>query len=262
MRALDEIVFLPPSPLDHREILVPIDGSELAARTLPLAERLATDIGARVVTVRVPSANDPAEGIVAQARGWPPRLVCMSSHGRGRLVGVVGSVAERVIRSLDRPVILTGPSFEPIQYERIRHLVLTVDGSRLSERMIPVTISWARALSVPVDVVHVDHGEPTDDLAAVLRRDDIVDETYPDMIAEHVRSAGIIAWGQQLRDRDPARAIVQLVERNPDALIVMATHGRSGISRMVMGSVAMRVVGSSPAPLLIASPRQPPPTPA
>ncbi|MGH3369629.1 MAG: universal stress protein, partial [Nocardioidaceae bacterium] len=123
-----------------KNVLVPLDGSELALASLPTARVLAERFGADVHTisvttsdadgerlralgaaalgvaagddhVRVVNGGDVAESIVDRAAELVECVVCLSTHGRGRLGGAaIGSVARSLVQRSDRPVVALGPS--------------------------------------------------------------------------------------------------------------------------------------------------------
>ena len=75
-------------------------------------------------------------------------------------------------------------------------------------------------------------------------------QSYLSRVREGLRSIGIAASVATLPGA-PARAITDWAGREPDALVVMSTHGRSGINRLVLGSVTDRVVRHANAPVLV-----------
>src|SRR5579871_752888 len=125
---------------EFRHLLVPLDGSEGAARALPVARALAGRLGAEIHTVSVATApehagelrdhaakllgtdpadervhvvvgDDPARTIRAQAATLAPCLVCMATHGRARVPeAVIGSVARNVVAASAQPVVTVGPA--------------------------------------------------------------------------------------------------------------------------------------------------------
>jgi nucleotide-binding universal stress UspA family protein len=126
--------------LQVRHVLVPLDGSEFALQALPTARALAERFGAALHAISVAAADDdakrlgalaaaalgveagddralvvlggePAEEIARQADELDRCVVCMSTHGRGRLHGaLVGSVARSVLQRSSGAIVALGPS--------------------------------------------------------------------------------------------------------------------------------------------------------
>lgn len=119
-------------------------------------------------------------------------------------------------------------------YERI---LVPTDGSRGSERVADHAIAIAGAFDGTLEVVHV--------------REDGTDEGRASMesIVERARDRGIDAEAAILEGR-PHRAIVDRAEEGDADAIVMGTHGRDGLDRVLLGSVTERVVRLSPVPVL------------
>ena len=83
-------------------------------------------------------------------------------------------------------------------------------------------------------------------------RSEIADELRPD--AEQLREQGYTVR-VEVQFGEPAQRIVQYVNDEAIGLVAMATHGRSGVSRLVLGSVAERVLRGSAAPVLLLRPQ-------
>lgn len=177
----------------YRTILVPLDGSHLAAGALLTARALAARFGATIHTVTVAisgfemdrmraeaaqalgtDADDPhihvevdtdvAGAVHDQAAELDSCLVCTSTHGRGRVAGtVVGSTARDIIERGREPVVVAGPLVVHPDPEdetatpplEVDHLVACVDGSPVSERGLPIASAWARALGMKLTIVTV-----------------------------------------------------------------------------------------------------------
>jgi nucleotide-binding universal stress UspA family protein len=121
-----------------RTVLVPLDGSELSLRAMPTARVLAERFGAQLHTICVAAGDeadrvralaaallgvevgderalvvpgdDPAEVIAQRSEELDECLLCMSTHGRGRLSGaVVGSVARSVLQRSRKAMVVLGP---------------------------------------------------------------------------------------------------------------------------------------------------------
>jgi nucleotide-binding universal stress UspA family protein len=258
------------------EIVVPHDGSELAARALRVADLLAGRVGARVARLtvvrpgdpdeasdrgvipgvgvaRVITARDPAEAIADYLTSEPDRMLCMSTHGRGRLrAGLRGSVAEELIQRTAGPMLLVGPSAR-WETDEFRRIVACVDGSEHSETILPVAAGWARDLDVRLDLVQV-----LEPLAGwgdgPVASGDVAESSYVHALARGLVYEGVSPEWEVLRGKEPAGPLCSYAARIPGSLIAISTHGRTGWSRIVMGSVAMRLVQESPVPLLVMRP--------
>jgi nucleotide-binding universal stress UspA family protein len=259
------------SPKEITEIVVPLDGSDLASRALPVAERLARTIGAEIVrlTVVPPDEFDPdapdgdgtlilpghdaAETIVGHVGPAPHRLVCMSTHGRGRIAaGLIGSVAESVLRHVARPVVLVGPE-TVTNGDALTRLVACVDGSAHSEEILPVAARWAGDLGLRLDLVQVLSTVQGRGAQAVASGD-VMETSYVRALSRWVASQGVSPEWDALHGKDPVDPILAYASQVPGTIIALATHGRTGWSRVAMGSVAMRIAHTSPTPLLVVRP--------
>ncbi len=263
-----------------QELVVPIDRRDSSSRAVPVAGRLADrlGLGIRLLTVsRNPAADegwvadiatrflpahdvalstveadDPVEGIVAGAGAVG--LVCMAtSASLLPRAGHVGSVAEGVVRALDRPVFLVGPEMEPSPGDHTARVILPVDGSTVSESAVPTATDLARALDVPLWVVSVVDPE---EMAAQLKLNPGAvagEASYVHNLAAEISSGGgIDAEFEVLHHHDPARAIVDFA--GSDGTVVMSTHGHSGLRRVFAGSVATDVVAHSRRAVLVYRP--------
>lgn len=273
-------------------ILLPLDGSPLAERALPYAERLARATDAHIVAVRavsppVPadllseaesylkgvasrlrdqglsvetaaSAGAPADVILQQARERSVGMIILSSHGRSG-VGrwIYGSVADQVLRQTPVPVLLTAHTDAvPWRPERPLRLLVPLDGSVLGETALDAARELANQL--PTEIVLVRIVEPLFyDLAYSPPIDPSPEleaaRIYLDQVAQRLGADGStvtvrVEFGQAIS------TIAQVAMDVQAGLIVMATHGRSGIARFVMGSVATGVLQRAGVPLLLVRP--------
>jgi nucleotide-binding universal stress UspA family protein len=209
------------------------------------------------------ASGDPVEAIVGDAMVEPASLIVMATHGRGGAERwIVGSVADKVMRLATCPTLLVR-SPEPnraTQSVRLRRLLASLDGSPLAETALPVAADLAQASGAELVLARV---EPW--LAS--RMGDFEFAGYAADIGrmeEEVASAASNYLAQQ-RDRLPpgvaARAVVlrgiaaaglrNLIEQESIDLVVMSTHGRGGLRRLVLGSVADRLVRSGVPVLLV-----------
>ena len=251
-------------------LLVPLDGSDTAARAIPIATALAGGLGAGVALMTTPQTrdlagrreapewlteaaarvgattrfvdeDDPAIAIASTADGLGDVTVCMTTHGHGRLTGAtLGHVAEDVVRRVDGPVVLVGPDCEDWHAGPV---LVCHDGSIAADAILPTAREWADALGLRASVVYAFH--PLDVESA---------RELPTRVTDAAAALGATTPLHSVRDAFPAGAILTLAERLHPAMIAMSTHGRTGLGRIVLGSVATTVVRSSACPVLVLRP--------
>ena len=196
--------------------------------------------------------SDPAEQIGRYANAEQVDLVAMATHARSGLGRVlIGSVTEAVIRRTSRPVLLLGPRADPVP-PAPRSLILCVDGSPLSEALIPIAAFRAQALQLRVTVVQVvsPRGE-----RAVLPPD-VSEQAYVERLGRMLRERGVDAGWEVLHGAGTAATICAYAREVPGAIVALGTHSREGLSRLALGSVAMAVVQHCVRPVLAFHPRQ------
>jgi len=255
------------------DILVPLDGSPAAERALKPAIALAARTGVpmrvlqRTFTEDMETAAEYLAGVVDRHAGVidigtevvdrdsipdaiidalePGTLVCMSSHGRGGVArAVMGSVAEALLRALDRPALVVGPHLNDDMMFAGR-IVACIDGSRESERTLEPARQWAAALGLPLWLMEV--GEPGPP-AEWLTHGDAVESAHVAGLAH--RLGHVDAW-EVLHGKHPDRALADIAALDPTALLVMATHGRTGWDRLRLGSVTSGTVHAATVPVLV-----------
>ncbi len=140
-------------------------------------------------------------------------------------------------------------------YSRV---LVPLDGSPQSQQVLPYVRLLAKALQLPVELMSAfspvpermadpRHGLYIDQLATTFR-DQAQEELHP--IRESLQDSGF-AVSSTVHEGDAATHIVDEADKQPDTLIAMSTHGRSGISRWVMGSVTDKVLHATNSPMLI-----------
>jgi nucleotide-binding universal stress UspA family protein len=192
-----------------------------------------------------------AEAICTVA-GEPGALVCMSTRGRGAARGaLLGSVGEAVLRTTSRPILFVGPSFDPRWTLPPTPLVLAgTDGSQRSFAALRAAGDLAAALEARVRGVEV------------LRPADVPLPGSPDWettealdrILASLRERGIRVDTAVVDGFDPADALTAEVRQRHAAFVAIASHGRTGLGRVVLGSVAVNTVRKAPCPVLVSGP--------
>jgi nucleotide-binding universal stress UspA family protein len=137
-------------------------------------------------------------------------------------------------------------------------IIVPLDGSALSERVLPHAVSLAKALGSAVTLLRTTHFPnyiPMDLPSSVY--EDLVRETtaeaeeYLQHISQQLTTEGVAASQAQVNQGEAAGAILDLAGDSSSTLIAMCTHGRSGMGRWVVGSVTDRVVRHSNGPVLV-----------
>ncbi|HEX6419482.1 MAG TPA: universal stress protein [Acidimicrobiales bacterium] len=257
------------------DVLVPLDGSPTAELALRPAFEVVrrTGVPLRLLTAALPGDEgtfDPylselasryadvatVETAVVEADGAPDAivgqmlphtLVCMSSHGRSGVArAVLGSVAETVLREVAEPALIVGPGLrdDPLFEGRI---VACVDGSPESERTLGPAKQWSEVLGLPLWIMQV--GEPVEP-ADWASGGDAHEGGHLAQLA--ARLGGVAGW-DVLHGHDASRSLVDMASSEVDrtALLVMATHGRTGWDRLRLGSVTASTVRAATVPVLV-----------
>jgi nucleotide-binding universal stress UspA family protein len=269
-------------------VVVPLDRSEFAERALRPACVLAARMeGARVlllscapddatavrtylddraslfagtvdINTRIVDDADPVEGILESVASTPDAVLCMATHGRGGLRGaMLGSIAEQVLCRSPDPLLLVGAACRSalLPGERGRLLVCS-DGSTFSDAIISAAASsaaqlrmepWVAEVVVPDEEVAFP-GQPVRNREVEAASARLAD------LAATLTTSETPARPQVLHGTPVSRSIVFFAGRLPATLIAMATHGRTGLARTAMGSVAADVVRHAPCPVLVAKP--------
>jgi nucleotide-binding universal stress UspA family protein len=196
--------------------------------------------------------GEPASRILDIARALRPSLVALSTHGRAGLERFArGSTAERVLRHSPFPVLLVNPRGLAAPKEgRFERILVPVDGSELAGEVLPLATEIARRHGSEVILFHaVDMAvylDPVPGVSPVETPEQVASllKTFSARVKD-VPSRALSAQGS------PAAAILDAADSNGADLIALTTHGRSGPSRWLFGSVAEQVVRHARSPVLV-----------
>jgi nucleotide-binding universal stress UspA family protein len=240
-----------------------------------VADRIAKVADVPVKTVMLEGMV--SDHIAAYAGKHNIDLVVMTTHGRGPLGRFwLGSVADELIRQLPMPLLLVHPSDEEPYLEKqpeIKHLLLALDGTPLAEKMLEPTMELAglmgaevtllRAIQPVSPMTYYPHGLTIDQAAtSLLERVEVMQnqmrkeaQDYLDKIVEKFRPRGLKLYTRIVTDEQPAAAILREAEKTRAGLIAITTHARGGLSRLVLGSIADKVIRGAHAPVLVYHPQ-------
>jgi nucleotide-binding universal stress UspA family protein len=210
----------------------------------------------------------PARALADYVREVGVDLVVMTTHGLGGLQRVwLGSVADRLLRLLEVPVLLIRPrpSEPAIAEPRLEEVLVPLDGSRQAEAALPSALALATLFGARLSLMQavepvtaaagipVTFAQPLDEEVTTLRRREAQD--YLDGVAERLRAGGVQTQGGAVLSGSPLAGI-QAAAKNPAVgMIALATHGRGGLGRLVLGSVTDKLVRMGELPVLVTRPR-------
>jgi nucleotide-binding universal stress UspA family protein len=209
--------------------------------------------------------SNVARSIVDHARERASELVLLCTHGRGGLRHrLFGGIAQRVLRIGTVPVMLAPPAADAAAAEfQCRRVLVPLDGQAEHEQALPVATDLSRRCGAALHVLAV---VPTFETlsgpkarsrqllpgstAAMLDLNEEDVAAYVKRLAETLRREGCEADVEVARG-DPGSVIVGVAERTGTDLIVMGTHGKTGLDAFWEGSVAPRVAGRASKVLLL-----------
>ncbi len=252
-----------------RDITVEQVKAEMQAYSQEYLEKVATSFreqGMRVLTKVLVGAA--ASCIVDEGSREPGALIAMSTHGRSGVARwAFGSVTDKVIHTTINPLLIVRSSDKPPSEEEIaiKSIIVPLDGSEMAEQILPHVADLAKTLDLGVSLLRVtpsagdyyrfmDYPLPQyDDLAEQM---DAEAMEYLKSQGQRLRSQGIFQVEERLSHGSPAIAVTDFARETPNSLVAMTTHGRSGVGRWILGSVADRVIRHSGGPVLVIRPTE------
>jgi len=254
----------PPSGLDWEgQQLAVMD--EATAYLSSVAEQVAT----RVPVTIAPLYGHPADAILSAAEQFDADSIVMATHGRTGLAHLLqGSVAEAVLTRSHVPVFVVyarpGEAAAPPFDSASAHIMVPLDGSAFAETALPVALEIVGTTgelilaSVAAAPDHVERDEQGHVRAYLDQQEEAVRRESLDYLrqveAQLKQQRPDLHVTLEVRIGDPAPGITMAEIACGADLVVMATHGRTGIRRAVLGSVAGAVLTTGSVPVLLVSP--------
>ncbi len=226
---VSELLDVPPA------VAVPSDGDPFDAEVvrghrdaLVAAEReirsAHSDLAVEPVLVR----GRAASAIVDQAREMEADVIVLGHRGQGRWDSMLlGSVAAEVVDRAPCPVLVA-------RGERLGAVILADDGSPHARAAETLVVSWPLFGGLPVTVVTVADGS----------------FPYASAAAERLRAAGVQATAE-VRAGDPADQLIASARERGAGLIVVGTRGQTRLRRLILGSVAQKVLVNARCSVLV-----------
>ncbi len=200
----------------------------------------------------------PAETIVGEAKARGADAIVTGTHGRSGMNRLfAGSVAESVLRQSPIPVIVLREATRLALDVASAKLLVPVDGSEYSDRAVDTAIDMAEALKGEVVVCNVvDLAQASTmtagDAQLIAACLDALEAEGKSFVNDAVTHASPrVKTSSIVRQGFPIDEINKLAAETGAACIVIGTHGRGGLQRAVMGSVAEGVVRESNVPVVV-----------
>lgn len=205
-----------------------------------------------------------AEMLNAHAITTKADLVVMTTHGRGPLSRFwLGSVADEMVRRATTPILVVQPQEKPADFQaesRLRHILIPLDGSALAEQALEPAIALGSLMQADFTLLRV-YGPEIDfnfvqysalsgfDSATQGLREKAQD--YLTQVAARLKEQGIKVQMHVVLGQSPANTVLASAQRLGMDFIALETHGRRGLTRLLLGSVADKIVRGASIPVLV-----------
>jgi nucleotide-binding universal stress UspA family protein len=240
-----------------------------------IRDRISAEQGLRVTIALHDPANQVgrdttiADALAADAAATDTDLVVMTTHGRGGLARFwLGSVADTLVHVSSVPVLSLRPAepVPPIDHPPVfRHMLIPLDGSALAEQILEPVLALGDLTRATYTLLHIveplvqpDYAllAPTVQLDTQLTQAALAKgQRYLDDLAQCLRVDGRQVHTRALLAAQPAAEILDAAQAQSADLIALATHGRSGLARLLLGSVADKVRRGADMPVLLYRPQ-------
>ena len=224
-----------------------------SARAHEDMQRLCERIGLRT-RITVLHSNAVPEAVEDRVGSWmrreaghgkyPRPLLCLATHARGPILGIVlGSVSETIVRMTRYPMLLIGPRARAITTFSER-LLVGVDATHESDGILDVAQSWVQSFGGTVHLFCVNGpGE-----------DDRMSRRHLRAAREWLEQRDIMCQTELFEASSVPGAILETAKRFGISAIAMTTRGSSPIRRLQVGSTALEVLAGAARPVLLLNP--------
>lgn len=268
-----------------QQLVVPVDGSSASWHAVPVAARMAVAVDGKleIVTVvdrladisvaqralkdgidalgplgiepmyQVLASDSCAMALASHLDAVTGGMIVMSGHGHGRSAAVLGSVTDELLRRTFGPIVVVGPHVAPTAGALDGAYVVPLDGSSRAEAILPLAGAWSVEFEGVPWLVEVVDG-------AGLPSGDVFESAYVGRAAHDLQAlTGREVEFETLHGERPSRVVVEFADRMGASLLFLTTHGRTGLERLRVGSVAAEIVRHATCPIVL---HRPPELPA
>ncbi len=204
----------------------------------------------------------PLSEVIQFAKEKDVDIIAIGTHGRAGVDRIIlGSVAERVVRKAHCPVMVVRSR----KYIGFKRIIVPIDFSDCSRIALEYAAATARAHRSKLTILHVYEEsfiEPyvraantEEEAQEIIRGIEQVNEGKYDEFLKKIDLGGV-EYDKLLRKGIPSNEIVETAREQQAQLIVVGTHGRSGIKHMLIGSDAEEVVRNAPCDIVVVKPEK------
>lgn len=235
-----------------------------------IAERLTATYGITCSWETLDGDESIAALLLEEAIRSRADLIVMTTHGRSGFAQLwLGSVAEALIRLSSLPLLLVRPTDEPAtmqQPPKLTEMLIPLDGSAFAEQILDPAMQLGGVLGTAYTLLHVvapqmllHHHDlaiaPVDLDPQDTQRHLTTAQIYLDHVARQFVQADQPVTTRLRVASHPAATILEAVQAQPQTMLAVATHGRSGIQRLLWGSVADKLLRGTTCPMLVYRPQ-------
>jgi len=197
-----------------------------------------------------------ASTIVDRARKSSTDLIVMATEGRGFVKFLLGSVAERVVRSAPCPVLTLRAGTRP-PANKLRRILVATDFTAASSLAVDYAVELTRSTNAELIVLNVVEpvalaGDAYGFSASAAMQNEVERASKESLarLVEQLQKKKGFRCRSVLGAGRAAMAIIDTATKIAADVVVVGTHGHGGLDHFLLGSVAARVVGTSPRPVL------------
>jgi len=207
-----------------------------AIKHLESVKAQATKEGVKCITI-VSRSEEPYEDIIRHASKNNVDMIIMGTHGKTEMKRLMmGSVTAKVIGNAPCKILVL-----PLNAKvECKNVLLATDGSKYSEAAASEAIGIAKRCGSSLIVISVASSD-----AELTAAQDNVNNVAQAAEKEGVKTASVVTIGK------PYEAIIETSKQKKADFIVVGSHGRTGLARLLMGSVTERVIGHAEAAVLV-----------
>jgi nucleotide-binding universal stress UspA family protein len=242
---------------------VPITTSRWTADQEEKAKRELPKLKQRAIRAGVPASTEIRIGdidvqILKTVKDVRADVLAIGTHGRrGFERWILGSVAERMLRHSRIPVLLTGSPRKGPSVPSIRRILVAVDFSKETVDAVEYGAGIAAKTRASIVMLHViEDRSAVVDWSAFPDQKGAIRKRLEELVPSRVKR--LCKVDPRVESGEPYQVILKAIKDSRPSLVVLNTHGRGFMSRVLIGSTADRVVrgGAGMSPMLLIPPRE------